>query len=147
MRGVQIVYCCWLAFELVFLYFFVVETRNRTLEETAALFDGDDLSKIHAAAHTAAGEHAEAVREYLRAVARDLEERAVLSERPGRTARELATEAGALLPEHAAALDAGARVFDDVWYGHRPATEAMAEQLHQLERRIARARPRALEPR
>ena len=45
----QIVYCCWLAFETVFLYFFVVETKNRTLEETAALFDGEDLDKLHAA--------------------------------------------------------------------------------------------------
>jgi sugar porter (SP) family MFS transporter len=37
-----IFYCCWLAFELVFLYFFLIETKNRTLEETAALFDGDE---------------------------------------------------------------------------------------------------------
>ncbi|KAI0760335.1 general substrate transporter [Fomes fomentarius] len=51
-----IVYCCWLAFELVFLYFFVVETRNRTLEETAALFDGEDLAAIHAAAQNVAGD-------------------------------------------------------------------------------------------
>ncbi|GBE88765.1 hexose transporter [Sparassis crispa] len=40
-----IVYCCWIAFEFVFLYFMVIETRNRTLEETAALFDGEDISK------------------------------------------------------------------------------------------------------
>ena len=38
----QIVYCCWLAFELVFVYLFIVETKNLSLEETAALFDGDD---------------------------------------------------------------------------------------------------------
>ncbi len=49
-------YCCWLAFELVFLYFFVVETKHRTLEETAALFDGEDLAAIHAAAQYAAGD-------------------------------------------------------------------------------------------
>lgn len=35
-------YVCWLAFEFVYLWFFVVETKNRTLEETAALFDGED---------------------------------------------------------------------------------------------------------
>ncbi|KAH7925088.1 hexose transporter [Leucogyrophana mollusca] len=38
-----LVYVCWLAVEFVFLYFFLVETKNRTLEETAALFDGEDV--------------------------------------------------------------------------------------------------------
>ncbi|EMD33849.1 hypothetical protein CERSUDRAFT_117379 [Gelatoporia subvermispora B] len=37
-----IVYCVWLVFELVFIYFFLVETRNKTLEETALIFDGDE---------------------------------------------------------------------------------------------------------
>ncbi|EIW83455.1 hexose transporter [Coniophora puteana RWD-64-598 SS2] len=47
-----IVYVCWLAVELVFIYFYLVETKNRTLEETAALFDGED--KIEKIAHKAA---------------------------------------------------------------------------------------------
>jgi hypothetical protein len=48
----QIVYCCWLAVELTFLFFFVVETKNRSLEETAALFDGNEiLDQITNAAH------------------------------------------------------------------------------------------------
>lgn len=37
-----IVYACWLMFELVFVYWFIVETKGRTLEETAALFDGTE---------------------------------------------------------------------------------------------------------
>ncbi|KAJ3916500.1 hexose transporter [Lentinula edodes] len=37
-----IIYCCWIAFEIVFLYIYVVETKNLTLEETAALFDGKE---------------------------------------------------------------------------------------------------------
>jgi MFS family permease len=37
-----IVYCGWLIFELLFVIFFIVETKGRTLEETAALFDGDE---------------------------------------------------------------------------------------------------------
>ncbi|KAI0250199.1 general substrate transporter [Lactifluus subvellereus] len=37
-----LVYCGWLGFELVFVILFVVETRGRTLEETAALFDGEE---------------------------------------------------------------------------------------------------------
>jgi len=40
-----IVYCCWLVFELVFCFFFIVETQNRTLEETAALFDGENAAE------------------------------------------------------------------------------------------------------
>ncbi|KAF9010057.1 general substrate transporter [Cyathus striatus] len=45
-----IVYCCWLCFELGYIYFFIVETKNRTLEETAALFDGEDAVQ-HIAGH------------------------------------------------------------------------------------------------
>ena len=39
----QIVYCCWLAFETLFCYVFIVETKGRSLEETAALFDGEEV--------------------------------------------------------------------------------------------------------
>lgn len=31
-------------FELIFLYFMIAETKNLSLEETAALFDGEDAS-------------------------------------------------------------------------------------------------------
>lgn len=34
--GALISYDCWLAFELIYIYFFIVETKNYTLEETAA---------------------------------------------------------------------------------------------------------------
>ncbi|KAG8707207.1 hypothetical protein FRC08_000640 [Ceratobasidium sp. 394] len=37
-----LVYTVWLAFELVYIWLFAVETKGRSLEETAALFDGDD---------------------------------------------------------------------------------------------------------
>ncbi|KIJ51839.1 hypothetical protein M422DRAFT_244216 [Sphaerobolus stellatus SS14] len=35
-----LVYVFWIAFELVYCYLFVVETKNLTLEETSVLFDG-----------------------------------------------------------------------------------------------------------
>jgi len=45
-------YVAWLAFELVFIYLYLVETKGRTLEQTAALFDGEgaetDLQEISA---------------------------------------------------------------------------------------------------
>ncbi|EGO00445.1 hypothetical protein SERLA73DRAFT_107562 [Serpula lacrymans var. lacrymans S7.3] len=51
-----LVYVFWIAFEVVFLWFFVVETRNRTLEETAALFDGDEtVAQIAEKAAVSAG--------------------------------------------------------------------------------------------
>lgn len=71
-----VVYCCWLCFEGVFLFFctcsfnyppfghsfsftVVIETKGRSLEETAALFDGDDaLQQItETAAHHAGVTH------------------------------------------------------------------------------------------
>jgi hypothetical protein len=33
---------CWIALELVFVYFLYVETRGPTLEEIAKIFDGQD---------------------------------------------------------------------------------------------------------
>ncbi|KZP22324.1 hypothetical protein FIBSPDRAFT_931132 [Athelia psychrophila] len=35
-----LVYVAWLAVESVFVFLFIIETKNKTLEETAALFDG-----------------------------------------------------------------------------------------------------------
>ena len=42
MNPTQIVYCCWLVFELIFVYLYIIETKGLTLEETAALFDGEE---------------------------------------------------------------------------------------------------------
>ncbi|KAJ8586123.1 general substrate transporter [Rhizopogon salebrosus TDB-379] len=43
-----LVYLFWLCFELVFCYIFIIETKNHTLEETAAIFDGDEgMAQIH----------------------------------------------------------------------------------------------------
>ncbi|KAJ7833777.1 general substrate transporter [Mycena olivaceomarginata] len=36
------IYTCWIAFELVFIYIFYVETKGPTLEEIARIFDGDE---------------------------------------------------------------------------------------------------------
>ncbi|KZP22350.1 hypothetical protein FIBSPDRAFT_952964 [Athelia psychrophila] len=42
-----LVYVAWLAVESVFVFLFIIETKNKTLEETAALFDGaDNLAAI-----------------------------------------------------------------------------------------------------
>jgi hypothetical protein len=108
------------------------------------LFAGAERSAAEhrraADAHAAAGEWAEAVRERLRGVVRDLEERGVLEPRPGRTADEAATEAGAVLPACAGALRAGARIFDDVWYGGRPGTPNADDELRALDQAVRSSR-------
>ncbi|EGO55970.1 hypothetical protein NEUTE1DRAFT_86732 [Neurospora tetrasperma FGSC 2508] len=38
-------YCCWLAFEVCFVYFMFPETMGRTLEELTFMFEGEDLQR------------------------------------------------------------------------------------------------------
>ena len=118
-------------------------SRRATREE--ALFVGRTRTaaqhRAAADAHAAAGAWAEAVRERLRAVVRSLEERAVLDERPGRTADEAAAEAGRALPDCAAGLRAAAVLFDEVWYGGRPAGPASYAALRDLDAQVQAARP------
>lgn len=97
--------------------------------------------RLRAQQAMAEGRYAEAVREWLRAVARRLDERALIEPRPGRTADELAVEAARLLPQLQAELMAGARTFDDVVYGSVAATATHADQLRQLDAQVEAARP------
>ncbi|MGZ4625583.1 MAG: DUF4129 domain-containing protein [Kineosporiaceae bacterium] len=91
----------------------------------------------------AAGDLRTAVLERFRAAVRELEERAIVAEQPGRTAGEAAAAAAAQLPELAGALAAAARTFDDVRYGGRPATSAMDAALRELDARLRAQRPAA----
>lgn len=102
--------------------------------------------RARAAAARAEGRYDDAVRESMRAIARRLDERALLDPRPGRTADELAGEAARLLPGLTAELRAGAGAFDDVVYGSRSADAARAEQLRRLDEAVEAARPTSLAP-
>ncbi|WP_141581170.1 DUF4129 domain-containing protein [Actinomadura sp. WMMA1423] len=116
--------------------------KGALLEDTpSTAFDHREAAERHAEA----ARWAEAIRERLRAIARDLEERAVLAARPGRTADELAAEAGAAVPELAGELAAGVRIFDDVWYGDRPGTPEGYARMKELDERLQAARPKPLE--
>ena len=87
-----------------------------------------------------------AIRESLRAIARELEERSIVPPRAGRTADELAAEAAAALPGLAGALQAAASLFDDVCYGERPGTPDGYARLSELDEAVRSARPAAPEP-
>ncbi|QSB15958.1 DUF4129 domain-containing protein [Natronosporangium hydrolyticum] len=72
----------------------------------------------------AQGRYAEAVRERLRAIVRELVERQVLGYQAGWTVTELAAAGGAAVPAAAAPLAAASETFSRIWYGHRPAGPA-----------------------
>lgn len=86
------------------------------------------------------GDWADAVRERLRAVVRELEARGVVDPRPGRTADEVAGEAGRVVPDLAGPLAQGARLFDEVWYGGRAADSSTYRVLVELDERVRAAR-------
>ncbi|CAM4115218.1 hypothetical protein MB901379_04610 [Mycobacterium basiliense] len=76
---------------------------------------------------------AAAIRHRLRAVARQLEETGVLNPAPGRTANELATDAGAALPHLSGELTQAATAFNDVTYGERPGTQTAYQLVADLD--------------
>jgi Domain of unknown function (DUF4129) len=101
------------------------------------LFGEHELS---AAEHRATAEQfaaecnwAAAIRHRLRAVARQLEETAVLAPVPGRTATELARDAGRALRNLSAELVRAADTFNDVTYGERPGTESAYRLIADLD--------------
>ena len=94
----------------------------------------------------ARGDWADAVRERLRAIVRELESRGVLEGRPGRTAGEVAAEAGSLVPRIAADLRAAAHTFDEIWYGGRGATADDDALLRGVDERVRRTSLRVEEP-
>jgi hypothetical protein len=86
--------------------------------------------------YAAAGRYAEAVRERLRAMVRELVEAGVIEHRPGWTVTELATAAGTALPTARAALTAAAHIFSDIWYGKFPAVLEHDMRMRDLEDQV-----------
>jgi len=90
-----------------------------------------------------AGDYGAATVERVRAIARELDDRAVLTPRAGRTANEMAEEAAAALPAEAGALRSAALLFDDICYGDRPGTQAGYALIQGLDTRISAAVPKS----
>jgi Domain of unknown function (DUF4129) len=89
----------------------------------------------------AAGAYAAAIIEGVRAIAADLDEREILPARPGRTADELAEEAGRELPALAAGLRTVIQLFDDVRYGDRDGTRSGYAMVSSVAAEARAARP------
>jgi len=112
---------------------------------SAPLFQGS--ADLTAAQHRELAEQAareqrfaEAVRERLRAVVRDLEARGALDPRPGRTAGEVALDGGAAVPALADDLRRAAIAFDETWYGGRTADAATYATVVAVDAKVAGSR-------
>lgn len=119
--------------------------RARRVQRSAEVLGTDvraaDQLRGDAQGHADAGRWDEAVLDRFRAIVRSLEERAVLDERPGRTADETAREAQARFPAHAQGLDRAAGLFDDVYYGDRAAGPEGYRALAELDASLRGTRP------
>jgi hypothetical protein len=105
------------------------EAREVTDEELDALVENEEeLPAIDPVVYTtladrfaADGRYAEAVRERLRAMVRQLITEGVLTHHPGWTVTELAREAGAVRAGVGGPVTAASGIFSDIWYAKRPA--------------------------
>ncbi|MUM19663.1 DUF4129 domain-containing protein [Mycobacterium sp. CBMA271] len=112
----------------------------RTKGADFGLFESGELTaaqhRVDAELAASQGDWASAIRHRLRAVARQLEERTILTPVPGRTANELATDAGRELPSLSQEFRSCAEIFNDVSYGDRPGTLQSYRQIADLDDHI-----------
>jgi hypothetical protein len=133
-----------LAILLVAAIVVAVRVARRTMRTNRggefALFGEHDLSAADhrkiAEGFAAEGNWSAAIRHRLRAVARQLEESAVLDPVPGRTATELARDAGRAIPALATEMRRAVDAFNDVTYGELPGTEAGYRMIADLDEHL-----------
>jgi len=122
-----------------------VRRATRRASAGAVMVDGEQRSaaELRAAADAAAADGAWdlAVADRFRAVVRALEERALLDERPGRTAHEVVILAARRLPARTEDLRGAGTLFDDVVYGGVRAGEQDDAWLRSVDARVAAERP------
>lgn len=87
------------------------------------------------------GRYDDAVLDGFRAIAKDMSNRTLLDDAPGRTAHEVSLALAQPFPDHAGRLARAADLFDSVRYGHRRATADQAGLVQHLDEELVRARP------
>ncbi|HEY1530156.1 MAG TPA: DUF4129 domain-containing protein [Galbitalea sp.] len=131
---------------LVAFLVFGLPRINRRSRVAGELFGEDDqrtaariLADARAAA--AAGDFSLAVVEGMRASARVLSERTLLTMYPGTTAHSFSRQAALLFPGHVALLEQTATVFDRVRYLDQPGTSAEWQDAERLASELRTALP------
>ena len=94
-----------------------------------------------AAGARAAGRYGDAVLDSFRAMARDMGNRTLLDDAPGRTAHEVSVAVATAFPPFAGDLARAAQLFDSVRYGNGSVGAQQAEDVAALDTALARSRP------
>jgi len=123
-----------------------VRLARRSAKERI-VFDADDVrtaEQMREASAAAAdrGDWHAAVLDRFRALVRGLEERALLDERAGRTAHEVAVDAGAVLPSLSERLLTASALFDEVCYGEGEGSAEGYASLEALDEEARKTTPR-----
>lgn len=108
--------------------------RQSTLFGAHAM--SSDAHRATADRFAARGEWAPAIQHRVRAIARHLEETGVLNPVPGRTATELARDAGQATPGLNGELHRAAEIFNDVTYGERQGADPDYRAVAALDGRL-----------
>lgn len=149
LAGLSPVITVLLAMVVIALLVWVLPRVRR--EQVAAAPDGAVLEDLTITAQLYRDRAAQAVRDGryddaaldgFRAIAKDMSDRRVLDDAPGRTAHEVSLALASPFPDHAARLARAANLFDSVRYGHRHASADQASRIHQLDADLATTRPR-----
>ena len=128
---------------IVVVIFWIRPTRRRRAATRPVLGGRPASASDHrreAERCAAAGDFSGAIIYRVRAIAVELEERGILPPRLGRTADELAAEAGRVLPALGPDLRRAAWLFDDVRYGDRPGTSEGYELVTRVDAEVRSTR-------
>lgn len=122
-----------------------IRVEQKTVADRAAVLGDSQLSadqlRERAAAAMAEGRWGDAVLGLTRAIAREADDRTLLTEAPSLTAHEVGSQLSVVFPTHGAEAMAAMDLFDAVAYGGRHATRDDAETLRATEETLRRARP------
>lgn len=146
--GVSLVITVLVALVVIALMVWVLPRVRR--ESVTAAPDGSVLKDLTITARTyrdraaqalVEGRYDDAVLDGFRAIARDMSDRTLLDDAPGRTAHEVSLALASPFPDFATRLARAADLFDSVRYGHRRASADQAGDVRRLDMELIAARP------
>jgi len=122
-----------------------VRVEQKTIADRRAVLGDSHLSaeqlRERAAASMTEGRWGEAVLDLTRAIAREADDRTLLTEAPSLTAHEIGSQLVVVFPAHVTAVVGAMDLFDAVAYGGRDATREDAESIRTTDDTLRRARP------